>query len=87
MGGFFFDLDNGEDMDIFKTDNNLSRPFGQEERVFESPEGGRYRAAFRKVNPCFRKVQVGQGTPWAGCGDGDADVTINKVRVAGGPDA
>jgi len=42
-GAFFFDLDKDGDLGIFKVNSDLSRLFGQEDRVFENLGGDRYR--------------------------------------------
>ncbi len=81
-GAFFFDYDNDGDLDIFKVNSDLSRPFGQEDQVFENL-GGRYRDVSIDLGPYFQEERMGRGAAFADYdNDGDPDVVIVNL---GGP--
>jgi hypothetical protein len=81
-GTFFFDFDNDGDLDIFKVNADLSRPFGQEDQVLENA-GGQFRDVSGWLGPYFREDRMGRGTAFADYdNDGDSDVVIVNL---GGP--
>jgi enediyne biosynthesis protein E4 len=80
-GAFFFDYDNDGDLDLLKVNSDLSRPFGQEDQLFENV-GGRYRDVAPEMGPYFREARMGRGAAYADYdNDGDLDVVI--VNLAG----
>ena len=81
-GAFFFDYDNDGDLDIFKANSDLSRPFGQEDQVFENL-GGRFQDVSTRMGPYFREARMGRGAAYADYdNDGDPDILIVNL---GGP--
>jgi enediyne biosynthesis protein E4 len=82
-GSFFFDVDNDGDLDIFKGNSDLSRPFGQEDQLYENNGSGLYREAGGRMGPYFQEERMSRGAAFADFdNDGDADVVINAL---GGP--
>jgi hypothetical protein len=81
-GAFFFDHDNDGDLDVFKTNADLSRPFGQEDQLFENV-GGRFRDVSRHVGPWFAEAKMGRGAAFADYdNDGDLDVVVVNLGAA-----
>ena len=75
-GSLLFDPDNDGDLDLFKANSDLSRPFGQEDQLFENT-GGRFREVGGKLGPYFDVDGLSRGAAWADYdNDGDADLII-----------
>lgn len=82
-GSFFFDFDNDGDLDIFKTNSDLSRLFGQEDQVFENQGNGKFRDVSTGMGSHFRQTLLGRGAAVIDYdNDGDLDVLISNI---GGP--
>ncbi len=81
-GAFFIDYDNDGDLDLFKANSDLSRPFGQEDQMFEN-ERGVFRDVSIRMGPYFREARMGRGAAFADYdNDGDLDIVIVNI---GGP--
>ncbi len=81
-GAFFIDYDNDGDLDLFKANSDLSRPFGQEDQMFEN-ERGVFRDVSTRMGPYFREARMGRGAAFADYdNDGDLDIVIVNI---GGP--
>jgi hypothetical protein len=78
-GSLLFDPDNDGDLDLFKANSDLSRPFGQEDQLFENT-GGRFREVGGKLGPYFDVDGMSRGAAWADFdNDGDADLVIANL--------
>jgi hypothetical protein len=78
-GAFFIDYDNDGDLDIFKSNGDLSRPFGQEDQMFEN-ERGVFRDVSTRMGPYFREARMGRGAAFADYdNDGDLDIVIVNI--------
>ena len=76
-GAFFFDFDNDGDLDIFKTNSDLSRLFGQEDQLYENFGGGKFRDVSDAAGSYFEREEMGRGAAYADYdNDGDLDVVI-----------
>jgi hypothetical protein len=79
-GSFFFDVDNDGDLDIFKANSDLSRPFGQEGQLYENNGAGLYREVGERLGSWFQEDRMSRGAAFADFdNDGDADVVVNAL--------
>jgi len=79
-GSFFFDLDNDGDLDIFKTNSDLSRLFGQEDQVFLNDGKGGFHDIASEMGDYFRKTLLGRGAAYADYdNDGDLDIVVSNI--------
>jgi hypothetical protein len=82
-GSFFFDADNDGDLDIFKVNSDLSRPFGQEDQFFENTGDGRFVDASERSGDYFGQELMGRGACFGDVdNDGDLDVLILNLNGA-----
>jgi hypothetical protein len=80
-GAFFFDFDNDGDPDIFKTNSDLSRLFGQEDQLYENLGQGRFRDISDTAGSYFAREDMGRGAAYADYdNDGDLDVVIVNLN-------
>jgi enediyne biosynthesis protein E4 len=80
-GSFFLDYDNDGDLDLFKVNADLSRPFGQEPQLFENLGGGRFRDASEGSGDFFKRAWMARGAAPADFdNDGDLDVVVSILN-------
>ena len=80
----FFDYDNDEDKDIFKTNGALKHLYGQEDQVFENVGNGKFLDVSLNLGKYFQKELVGRGACLGDYdNDGDIDVFIVNLNDKG----
>ncbi|MFZ0429233.1 MAG: CRTAC1 family protein [Acidobacteriota bacterium] len=79
-GSFFFDFDNDGDLDILKSNSDLSRLFGQEDQVFLNDGKGKFSDVSRDLGEHFSRTLLSRGAAFADFdNDGDLDVLISNI--------
>jgi hypothetical protein len=77
----FFDYDNDEDMDIYKTNGALKHLYGHEDQLFENDGTGKFKDVSLDRGAYFHQEYVGRGTCLGDYdNDGDFDVFIVNLN-------
>jgi hypothetical protein len=80
----FFDYDNDEDVDIYKTNGALKHLYGHEDQLFQNEGNGEFRDVSLELGDYFNKEYVGRGSCIGDYdNDGDLDVYIVNLNNQG----